>query len=45
MVCAALLLGGLSLVSQDASRVALFCVLTGTGLLVFLWYFKGAYHH
>jgi|HubBroStandDraft_2_1064218.scaffolds.fasta_scaffold66729_2 hypothetical protein len=45
MVCAALLLGGLSLVSQYASRVAMFCVLVGSGLLAFLWYFKGAYHH
>jgi hypothetical protein len=45
MVCASLLLGGLSLVSEYASRVALRCVLSGSALLAFLWYFKGAYHH
>jgi hypothetical protein len=45
MVFASLLLGGVSLVSKFASRLALHCVLWGSALLAFLWYFKGAYHH
>jgi hypothetical protein len=45
MVFLSLLLGGLSLVSRYASPGALFCVLYGCGMLAFLWYFKGAYHH
>jgi hypothetical protein len=45
MVCASLLLGGLALISRYASPGALFCVLYGCGMLAFLWYFKGAYHH
>jgi len=45
MVGFSLLLGALSLVSRYASPGALFCVLYGCGVLAFLWYFKGAYHH
>jgi hypothetical protein len=45
MVVFSLLLGGISLVSRYASPGALFCVLYGCGVLAFLWYFKGAYHH
>jgi hypothetical protein len=45
MVCVSLLLGGISLVSRYASPGAMFCVLYGSGMLAFLWYFKGAYHH
>jgi hypothetical protein len=45
MVLASLLLGGVSLVSKYASRLALRCVLTGSAIVAFLWYFKGAYHH
>lgn len=44
MVCAMLLLGALMLVSNYASKVALRCVLIGTVVAAFLWYFKGAYH-
>ncbi len=45
MVWASLLLGGVSLASKYASRVARSSVLWGSALLAFLWYFKGAYHH
>jgi hypothetical protein len=45
MVYGCLLLGGLSPFSKYASRVALRCVLMGSAILAFLWYFKGAYHH
>ena len=45
MVWASLLLGGSALVSRFASRVALFFMLAGSGILAFLWYLKGAYHH
>ena len=44
MVCLSLLLGGLSFVSRYSTPGALFCVLYGSGILAFLWYFKGAYH-
>ena len=44
MVCASLLLGGVSMLSNYTSRVALRCVLIGSAFLAFLWYFKGAYH-
>jgi hypothetical protein len=45
MVCSSLLLAGLALVSNYASRVARSCVLSGCATLAFSWYFKGAYHH
>jgi hypothetical protein len=45
MVFLSLLLGGLSSVSKFRSPGALFCVLYGSGILAFLWYFEGAYHH
>jgi len=45
MVCVSLLLGAFALVSGYTSPGALFCVLYASGLLAFLWYFKGAYHH
>ena len=44
MVGASLLLGVVSLFSKYASRIALRCVILGSALLAFLWYFKGAYH-
>jgi hypothetical protein len=45
MVCLSLLLGGLSLVSKYASRVALTSMLIGSAILAFWWYHNGAYHH
>jgi hypothetical protein len=45
MVFLSCLLGGLSLVSKYASRVALRCVLIGSATLAFWWYHNGAYHH
>src|ERR1035438_5100656 len=44
MVGFSLLLGALSLVSHYSSRGSRFCMLWGSALLAFLWYFKGAYH-
>jgi hypothetical protein len=45
MIFLSLFLGGISLVSKYASPGALFCMLYGSGMLAFLWYFIGAYHH
>jgi hypothetical protein len=45
MVCLSLLLAGLALISNYASRVALYCVVFASAVMAFLWYLNGAYLH
>jgi hypothetical protein len=44
MVWISLLMAGLALASKYASRTALVLVMMGNGMLVFFWYYNGAYH-
>jgi len=45
MISISVLTGLFAIRSNYASRLALFLVLAGNGILAILWYFNGAFHH